>query len=77
VSVEVIPFDAGERTGLLGAFMIADLDGAGSVLYLDTATTGQVVDAGPAVRDAGLIFDTLRGETLPRGGLQGPDREGS
>jgi hypothetical protein len=66
VSVEVIPFDAGERTGLLGAFMIADQDGAGSILYLDTATTGQMVDAAPAVCDAGLIFDTLRGEALPR-----------
>jgi transcriptional regulator with XRE-family HTH domain len=65
-SVEVIPFDAGERAGLLGAFMIADQDGAGSILYLETATTGQMVDAPSAVRDAGLIFDTLRGEALPR-----------
>jgi transcriptional regulator with XRE-family HTH domain len=67
VSVQVIPFEAGERTGLLGAFTIADRDGAGSILYLDTATTGQVVEAPSIVGDAGLIFDTLRSEALPRG----------
>jgi hypothetical protein len=67
VSVEIIPFDAGERTGLLGAFMIADQDGVVSVLYLETATTGQVAETPSVVRDAGLIFDTLRGEALPRG----------
>lgn len=64
-SIQVIPFSAGARAGLLGAFITADLDG-GSILYLETATTGQVVDAPHIVRDAGLIFDTLRCEALPR-----------
>jgi len=71
VSVQVVPFDAGERTGLLGAFTIAELDGAGGWLYLETATTGQLAEASPVVSstvsDAGLIFDTLRSEALPRG----------
>jgi transcriptional regulator with XRE-family HTH domain len=66
VSIQVIPSGAGERTGLLGAFTIADHDGA-RILYLETATTGQVVEAPSIVSDAGLIFDTLRSEALPRG----------
>jgi transcriptional regulator with XRE-family HTH domain len=67
VSVQVVPFDAGARTGLLGAFILADQDGAGGILYLETATTGQVAEAPSIVSDAGLIFDTLRSEALPRG----------
>jgi transcriptional regulator with XRE-family HTH domain len=67
VSVQVVPFDAGERTGLLGAFSLADLDGSGSRLYLETATTGQLAEAPSVVSEAGLIFDTLRSEALPRG----------
>jgi transcriptional regulator with XRE-family HTH domain len=70
VSVQVIPFEAGERAGLLGAFMIADHDGAGSIVYLETATTGQVVEAPSVVSDAALTFDTLRSEALPRGASQ-------
>jgi transcriptional regulator with XRE-family HTH domain len=66
VSVQVVPFDAGERTGLLGAFTIAGLDGGGNRLYLETATTGQLAEAPSAVSEAGLIFDTLRSEALPR-----------
>jgi transcriptional regulator with XRE-family HTH domain len=65
VSVQVVPFGAGERAGLLGAFTVADLDAAGGRLYLETATTGQVAEAPSAVSEAGLIFDTLRSEALP------------
>jgi transcriptional regulator with XRE-family HTH domain len=66
MSVQVIPFTAGARTGLLGAFVIATLDGDGSSVYLETATTGQVVEVSSATREAALIFDNLRGEALPR-----------
>ena len=66
MSIQVIRFAAGARTGLLGAFVIAALDGDGSNVYLETATTGQVVEVPSATREAGLIFDNLRGEALPR-----------
>jgi hypothetical protein len=66
MSIQVIPFTAGPRTGLLGAFVIATLDGDGSNVYLETATTGQVVEVPSATREAGLIFDNLRGEALHR-----------
>jgi transcriptional regulator with XRE-family HTH domain len=66
MSIQLIPFAAGARTGLLGAFVIATLDGDGGNVYLETATTGQVVEVPSAIREAGLIFDNLRGEALPR-----------
>jgi transcriptional regulator with XRE-family HTH domain len=66
MSIQVIPFVAGARTGLLGAFVIANLDTDGGTLYFETATTGQVVEIPSAIREAGLTFDNLRGEALPR-----------
>jgi transcriptional regulator with XRE-family HTH domain len=65
-SVQVIPFDARARTGLLGHFVIADFGDASSIVYLETAITGQVVEAPSVVSQAGLTFDTLRSEALPR-----------
>jgi transcriptional regulator with XRE-family HTH domain len=66
VSVQVIPFTAGARTGLLGAFSVAALDSDGGNVYLETATTGQVTEIPSTVREAGVIFDNLRGEALHR-----------
>ena len=54
------------RTGVKTTSVIATLDGDGSNVYLETATTGQVVEVPSATREAGLIFDNLRGEALPR-----------
>ena len=51
---------------MLGAFTIADLDGSARKLYLETATTGQLAEATPALSEASLAFDTLRSEALPR-----------
>jgi transcriptional regulator with XRE-family HTH domain len=66
MSVQVIPFSAGARTGLLGAFVIATRDGDGGTVYFETATTGQVVEVPSVAREAALVFDNLRGEALPR-----------
>jgi hypothetical protein len=65
ISVQIIPYAARERTGLLGAFAIAE-HSDGSSLYLEAATAGSIVEAPSLVHDAGLIFDTLRCEALPR-----------
>lgn len=65
ISVQVIPFSAAERTGLLGAFAIADIDGE-STLYLETATEGLIIEAPSHVHGAELIYDSLRTEALPR-----------
>jgi DNA-binding XRE family transcriptional regulator len=64
-SVQIIPYAARERTGLLGAFAIAE-HSEGTSLYLEAATAGQIVELPSLVHDAGLIFDTLRCEALPR-----------
>lgn len=66
ISVQVIPFTARERSGLLGAFILADLNDGSRILYQETAIEGVVTDAVSTMEGAGMSFDTLRSEALPR-----------
>ena len=52
----------GTHAGLLGGFIIADLDSKPSVAYLETAAHGQVTDSSSAVGHVALSFDRLRAE---------------
>ena len=65
VTIQIIPASAGAHAGLLGAFVIADLDGH-SWLYLETAAEGQVSEGASAISDVAFRFDRLRSEALPR-----------
>lgn len=65
-SVQVIPASAGEHAGLLGAFIVADLDGAPGMVYLETSAEGQIADSPVIVTHATFRFDSLRSEALPR-----------
>ena len=52
----------GAHAGLLGGFIIADLDSRPSMAYLETAAHGQVTDSSSAVSQVALSFDRLRAE---------------
>lgn len=65
-TVQVIPAAAGAHAGLLGAFIIADLDGSPSMVYLETSAEGQDTDSPTVLAHVMLRFDTLRAEALPR-----------
>jgi transcriptional regulator with XRE-family HTH domain len=54
------------HSGLLGAFIIADLDGKPSEAYLETAAEGQVTDSSSAVAHVALSFDRLRADAESR-----------
>jgi transcriptional regulator with XRE-family HTH domain len=66
VTVQVVPFEVGAHAGLLGAFVIASFDGAGDIVYLETAASGQVTETPSVVAEITLTYDTLRSEALPR-----------
>ncbi len=66
IGVQVVPSQVGAHAGLLGAFIIADLDGSPSMVYLETAAEGYDTDSPAVVTQAVLRFDTLRSEALPR-----------
>jgi len=65
-TVQVIPASAGAHAGLLGAFIIADVDGSPSMVYLETSAEGQDTDSPTVLAHVTLRFDTLRAEALPR-----------
>jgi transcriptional regulator with XRE-family HTH domain len=66
ISIQVIPASTGEHAGLLGGFLIADLDGAPGMVYLETSAEGQITDSPPIVSHAMFRFDSLRSVALPR-----------
>jgi transcriptional regulator with XRE-family HTH domain len=66
VTIQVIP-GAIAHAGLLGHFVIADLDGKTPMVYLETAAEGQVTDSPSVVAHVALRFDRLRAEALPWG----------
>jgi hypothetical protein len=47
VTIQVMPYGAGGHTGLLGAFVIADLEGSLSIVYVEDITYGRVFEARP------------------------------
>lgn len=65
-TVQVIPASAGAHAGLLGAFIIADLDGSPSMVYLETSAEGPDTDSPAVLAHVMLRFDTLRAEALPK-----------
>jgi hypothetical protein len=64
VTIQVIPGNGG-HAGLLGGFVLADLDGQPPMVYLETAAEGQVTDSPSVAAHVALRFDTLRAEALP------------
>ena len=50
----------GAHAGLLAHFVIADLDGKPSVVYLETAAEGHITDSSSAVAHVALSFDRIR-----------------
>ncbi len=67
IVTQVIPLSAGAHQGLNGgAFVIADLPGAPSVAYQDTARAGQVLESPDDIEALMLTWDTLKSEALPR-----------
>ena len=66
VTIQVIP-GSGGHAGLLGGFVLADLDGKPPMVYLETAAEGQVTDSPSVAAHLALRFDTLRAEALPWG----------
>jgi hypothetical protein len=67
ITVQVVPADVGAHPGLMGAFIVADFEGAPSILYAETAVEGQTIEKKALVSKAALAFDRLRAEALPRG----------
>ena len=68
ILIEVIPLDVGAHEGVNGAFVIAEFADAPTIVYLETALTGLVVERPEDVAAVTLSYETLRAEALSRSG---------
>jgi hypothetical protein len=66
VTIQVVPYDARGHSGLLGAFVIADRPGDGSIVFIEDVTGGRVSEDAATVAEVALRFDALRSEALPK-----------
>jgi len=60
-TIQIVP-SGDAHAGLLGGFIIADLDSKPPVAYLETAAEGQVTDSSSTVSHVALRFDRLRAQ---------------
>src|SRR5579859_263940 len=66
IVIQVIPYSVGAHVGVNGAFVIADFASTPSIVYLETALTGLVIERAEDVAAVTLTYDTLKAEALPR-----------
>lgn len=66
VSVQVVPAENGANAGLGGAFDIATVDDSPGTLRVE-GVEDQTTDRRSLVRKAGIVFNRVRGDALPRG----------
>src|SRR5690348_8668980 len=66
VTVQVVPYSVGAHPGMAGHFVIAGFGDAPSIVYLDTAVAGQIVETPGVVDQVALVWEALRSEALPR-----------
>lgn len=67
VTVNVVPYAAGGHSGLLGAFVIADVRDAPGIVFMEDVSGGRVAEEASVVSEVMLRFDALRSEALPKG----------
>ena len=66
ITVQIIP-NTGPHPGLLGAFTVADLEGAPGIVNLEDVADGRVAEDAATVSMVGLRFHSLRGDALSKG----------
>lgn len=67
VTIQVVPYSARGHSGLLGAFIIADVDTSPGIVFIEDVTGGRVAEDPDTVAEVTLRFDSLRSEALPKG----------
>lgn len=67
VTIQVLPYSAGGHTGLLGAFVIADLGSSAGIVNVEDITYGRVFEDAATVSQVTLHYKSLQSEALPKG----------
>jgi transcriptional regulator with XRE-family HTH domain len=67
ITIQLVPYSAGGHTGLLGAFVMADLGSSPGVVYVEDITDGRVFEDPGTVSRVTLSYRSLQSEALPKG----------
>jgi Domain of unknown function (DUF5753) len=67
ITIQVVPYAAGGHSGLLGAFIIAEMGDSPGIVFLEDACDGRVTEDPAMLAQAMRNFDALRSEALTRG----------
>ncbi|WP_405141528.1 helix-turn-helix domain-containing protein [Sphaerisporangium sp. NBC_01403] len=68
ITLQVVPLSAPCTAGLLGGFILAQVQGGREVVYLDSAGKGQVTAQPREVRDIQIRYEAIRTSALPNDG---------
>jgi transcriptional regulator with XRE-family HTH domain len=66
VVLQIVPAGVGAYEGMNGPFVIANFEDTSSVVYLETAAGGQIIEDATDVAAVTVRWDTIRAEALPR-----------
>lgn len=67
VTIQVVPYEAGGHTGLLGSFDVAELGNRDAIVFLEDQADGRVSEDAATVSQVTLRFANLRSDALPKG----------
>lgn len=65
ITIQIVPYRAGPHSGLLGSFVIAELDDSPRIAYLETAAEGETVEDPSVLARLAVTFDSLQSKALP------------
>jgi transcriptional regulator with XRE-family HTH domain len=67
VTIQVVPYEAGGHTGLLGAFTFAELGNRDAIVFVEDIADGRVFEDDATLSQVALRFKSLQSEALPKG----------
>ncbi|MFG1681454.1 Scr1 family TA system antitoxin-like transcriptional regulator [Nonomuraea sp. NPDC049269] len=65
ITIQIVPLETEQTTGLLGGFAIAQLPNAQHWAYLESPSSGQVTDRSEEVQAISLRYETIRAWAHP------------
>jgi hypothetical protein len=67
ITIQVVPYEAGGHTGLLGAFSVAEMGNRDAIVFVEDIADGRVFEDDATLSQVALRFKALQSEALPKG----------
>jgi transcriptional regulator with XRE-family HTH domain len=67
ITVQVVPYEAGGHTGLLGSFSVAEMGNRDAIVFVEDIADGRVFEDDATLSLVALRFKSLQSEALPKG----------